>query len=231
MKDFVGNLEVKEVITNQCYGDLPYTDAICSGNRAIDNIYDISKRSIILNGQANTYDCNTREQGTYWGDSLWITDCVGHMTGDFSYMKHLCGAIADEVELNGTIAASLYGLSNALFDYSLVPMDLLNRYYDYTADQATVKEQLAACEEVINQFKSFKDDSGFVVIARIYKDERYERGLLFLDHPGTTWHPRQTVGIDRADYNAGLNLFYLKALQCMEKLYLKLKIKRVLQPK
>lgn len=226
MKDFIGNLEVKEVITNQCYGDLPYTDAIDSGDKKIDNIYDISKRSIILNGQANTYDCNSREQGTYWGDSLWIVDCIGHMTGDFAFMKHLAVVITDEVKLNGTITASLYGLSNALFDYSLVPMDLLNRYYEYTADKATVTEQLAACEEVISQFNSFKDDSGFVVLENICQDERYERGLLFLDHPGTTWHPRQTVAIDRNDYNAGINLFYLKALQCMEELYKKLSLNR-----
>lgn len=227
-KDFEGSLNIKKVITHECHGDVPFADTICSGDTKIDNIYDISRRSIILNGQANTYDCNSREQGTYWGDSLWIVDCVGHMSGDFSYMKHLCVAITDEVELNGTIAASLYGLSNALFDYSLVPMDLLNRYYDYTEDKETVVEQIAACENVIDQFRNFKDESGFVVLANIQKDERYERGLLFLDHPGTTWHPRQTVAIDRDDYNAGINLFYLKALQCMEELYKKLKIKKSL---
>ena len=65
-----------------------------------------------------------------------------------------------------------------------------------------------------------------MVVANIYKDEKYARGLLFLDHPGTTWHPRQTTAIDRDDYNAGINLFYLKALQCMEELYQKLKIKK-----
>ena len=225
-KDFEGKLEVKNIFTNECYGDVPYTDVICTNDGNIDNIYDISRRSIILNGQANTYDCNSREQGTYWGDSVWIVDSGGHMSGDFAFMKHLCVAISDEVELNGTIAASLYGLSNALFDYSLVPMDLLKRYYDYTEDKQTVIAQLAACENVIDQFRSFKDESGFVVIANISKDERYERGMLFLDHPGTTWHPRQTTAIDRDDYNAGINLFYLKALQCMEELYQKLKIKK-----
>ncbi|MEA2012584.1 MAG: hypothetical protein U9O87_05795 [Verrucomicrobiota bacterium] len=226
LKDFTGNLNIRKLFTNECHADLPYTEQLASNDKKIDNIHDISRRSIILNAQANTYDCNSREQGTYWGDSIWITDMIGHMTGDFSYMKHLCIAISDEVKLNGTIMGSLYGMSNALFDYSMVPMDLINRYYSYTADKETVLQHLPACENVLSQFRTFKDNNGLVTVANIIKDKKYANGLLFLDHPGTTWHPRQTVEIDRDDYNAGLNLFYLKALQSMEKLYNELKIKK-----
>ena len=49
-------------------------------------------------------------------------------------------------------------------------------------------------------------------------DNEFRDALLFLDHPGNGWHSQTTTGIDRRDTNAGLNLFYLQALQAMAQL-------------
>ncbi len=226
LKDFTGELEIKNVTGNLCHADLDFQDKFFTEDKLLGNIYDISRRSIILNAQANTYDCNTREQGTYWGDSLWVADTCGHMTGDFSFMKDLCLAMPEEYARVGTFNASLYGSSSPLFDYCLVPMDMLRRYYEYTADRQTVIDSLEPNEKVLEDFRNSKDRSGLILLDKLTKNEKYKDGMLFLDHPGTSWHPMQTSPIDRNDCNAGINLFYLKALQCMESLYRMLKMRK-----
>ena len=216
MKDAVGAVEVRRVTTHHCRADLEFKDAFACDDRAAESLYRISRRSVALNAQANTYDCNTREQGTYWGDSIWIADSVGHQAGDFRHMRHLCDAMTDEFRACGMLPASLYGLGAPLYDYCLVPVELLARYYRYTGDAATVKANLPAARAIVEQFRAFRDPNGLLAVRNIpVGDDSFRKGLLFLDHPGNGWHPMTTTGIEREDSSAGFNLYFLQALQAL----------------
>ena len=219
-KDAVGAVDVRRVTTHHCRTDLDFSDTFASEDREAESLYRISRRSLILNTQANAYDCNTREQGTYWGDGVWIVDSVGHMTGDFGLMRQMGYALSDEVRACGPlIPSSLYGLGGPLYDYCLVPLDLLWRYYNFTGDRATIEANIEAARAIVAAFRGFKGDSGLLEVGRIgVGDKEFTKGLLFLDHPGNGWHPMTTTGIDRRDPNAGFNLYYLQALQSLDRL-------------
>ncbi len=219
-KDALGTVEVRRLASHHCRADLDYGDRFAANDRAAESLYRICRRAIILNTQAYAYDCNTREQGAYWGDGLWIVDCVGHLSGDFSHLRHLCYAASDEVRSNGPfIPASLYGLGAPLYDYCLVPPECLWRYYRYTGDRQTVQDNVQTMREIVAAFRRLKADNGLLALANLPEvGNAFRRGLLFLDHPGNGWHPQTTTGIDRRDFNAGLNLYYLQAIQALAEL-------------
>jgi len=230
LKDFEGKLTINEISVHNRQADLRYIDKLEVEDRPLANIYDISRRSVILNTQANTLDCNSREKGTYWGDSLWIADMVGHMTGDFSHMRRLCYGATDELPKNGFLPSNLYGLGEVLFDYCLIPVIVMKNYFTYTKDKKTILDNLKTAERIIQTFRSLKDESGLVCLKDYIGEVKDEKGItcriLFLDHPGTSWHCTNTTPIDRDDYNAGINLFYLWALEALEYLYENLSLEK-----
>ncbi len=217
MKDAIGNVEITRVTTHHCRADIDFADQFSSEDRSAESLYRICRRALMLNTQAYTYDCNTREQGAYWGDGIWIVDSVGHATGDFSHMRHLCYAATEEVNVRGPfIDGSLYGLGAPLYDYCLVPPECLWRYYRYTGEVKTVEDNIDAIRTIVTAFRKLKADNGLLALSNIPDvGNDFRKGLLFLDHPGNSWHPMTTVGIDRRDYNAGFNLYYLQAVQAL----------------
>lgn len=221
LKDFTGSLTVRSIVARECFADLPYGDAFaCPSDPVLELIQSISRRSVVLNTQAACYDCNTREIGTYWGDGLWIAEIAGHLSGDFSHLRHLARAGVDEWEAIGVINASLYGMGNALVDYCLVPAEVLRRAWRCTGDAALVADVLPTVAAITADLEAARDPDGWLSMARI-ADRLHARRpgkgqvLLFLDHAGLGWHPRDSTGIDRRDVNAGLQLFWLQALQAM----------------
>jgi len=217
IKDVIGKTEVKSCTTHHCRADLDYKDSLACSIRLSESLYRICARAIRINTQAYAYDCNTREQGAYWGDGIWIVDSVGHMTGDFSHMKDMAYAMTTEYNAVGVIPASLYGLGAPLYDYSVVPVELLKRYFLYTGDLKTVEDNIETARKIVEDFRGAKDKEGFINVTKFVEDDdnEFRKGFVFLDHPGNGWHPMTTVGIDRRKPDVGMTLFYLQALQAL----------------
>ena len=215
LKDFEGDLEIMGLQANECRAALDYRDEFEVPDRALCGIYDISRRAIMLNVQAEPYDCNTRERGTYWGDSQWVLESVGLMTGNFSHMRRLCEAMQDEYRAVGMLNSSLYGMGEPLYDYCLVPVEMLKRYIWSTDDRTGLAGMVDTAGRIVQDFRRLKDARGLIMLGPHPAGEG-RHGLLFLDHPGLGWHPRTTMGIGRADCSAGINLFYLQALQALD---------------
>ena len=224
LKDHLGRVRIAPPTVCECRGDLDFGDAFRCTDRALEAIYAISRRSVMLNVQATAYDCNTRELGTYWGDGIFILDLVTHLSGDLRYLRHLADAASDEYRDAGVISASLYGMGAPLYDYCLVPPELLRRYHAYSGDDDTVAANLDTMRAIVDDFERCCDDHGLVRLDRLEAlfQTRYHTGfrggLLFLDHPGLGWHPRETTGIDRRDVNAGIQCFLLQALLALREL-------------
>ena len=104
----------------------------------------------------------------------------------------------------------------ALYDYCLVPPECLARYYRYTGDLRALEDNIDAVRRIVAAFRDLKGDEGLLLQSNLPDiGNDFRKGFLFLDHPGNGWHPQTTTGHDRRDTNAGLNLFYLQAIQAM----------------
>ncbi len=218
LKDGEGRIVVRDLRARECHADLPYRDAFACSDQVVGLVYDISRRSVVLNTQAACYDCNTREVGAYWGDGVWIADLAGHLSGDFSHLRHLCRAAIDEFETAGVVNASLFGMGGCLIEYSLVPAEVLRRAFRFTGDRALAAETLPGIARIVADLETCVGDDGWMLVERVRAMLRARHpdapdALLFLDHPGLGWHPRDSTAIDRRDVNAGLQLFWLQALQ------------------
>ena len=220
LKDVVGPVEIRSVTAHQGRASLDFSDTLTCNDRTAESLYRISRNSLMLNTQSVLCDCNTREQGAYWGDSLWVSDSVGHQTGDFRHMRNLCITMTDEVRANGPVLPGcMYGLGEPLFDFGLIPVEILHRYHSFTGDLAIARAHLPTAQTIVRAYETFRDPNGLLAVRNLKAGSGIEKnGLLFLDHPGNTWHPMTTVGIDRRDYSAGLNLLYLQALQALDAL-------------
>jgi len=219
-RDVEGSLVVRSLHARECHADLPYGDALATSDPVLDLIQSISRRSVVLNTQAACYDCNTREIGAYWGDGLWIAEIAGLLSGDFRHLRHLARTAVDEWQAVGVINASLYGMGGPLIDYCLVPAEVLRRAWRCTGDRALAAEVLPTIAAIVEDLEAGRDAAGWLNVAAIAArlDARRSDGVqarLFLDHAGLGWHPRDSTGIDRCDANAGLQLFWLQALQAM----------------
>jgi hypothetical protein len=219
-RDVEGALTVRRLHARECHADLPYGDGFATSDPVLDLIQSISRRSVVLNTQAACYDCNTREIGAYWGDGLWIAEIAGHLSGDFSHLRHLARAAVDEWAAAGVINASLYGMGGPLIDYCLVPAEVLRRAWRCTGDRALAADVLPTLHEILADLEAGRDADGWLSVAAIsarFAARRTDgvQSLLFLDHAGLGWHPRDSTAIDRRDANAGLQLFWLQALQAM----------------
>lgn len=215
MKDFVGTVEIRRAAVQHCCADLEFSDRFECGERAAEAVYRISHRSLRLNTQAWTYDCNTREQGTYWGDGVWITDTVGRLTGNFAHLREMCRQTPNEIAATGLPGGSLFAMGQPLYDYCLVPPEAMRRYALYTGDIAAMRPLLDSADWIVGKFRGRKDANGWIRLAGWGDAEPACRGLLFLDHAGNGWHPMTTTGIDRRDINAGIHLYYLQALDAL----------------
>lgn len=215
-KDYEGKLNVTKMNIHNKQADLDYDGSFHSNDQLWNEIFDISKRSIMLNSQESTHDCNSREKGTYWGDSMWIADMTGHLTGDFSYMKQLLFWAKRELPDNGFLMSNLHGLGEYLLDYCLVPPILLHRYVKSTGDISIVEAMLETCDKIISSFTALIDDSG-LLSKEIFDRQSEKDGIIFLDHPGVHFHYANTTDIDRRDYSSGFNMFYLWAMDSRDK--------------
>ncbi|MCL2701747.1 MAG: hypothetical protein FWE88_08655 [Phycisphaerae bacterium] len=213
LKDFEGVLTVRRLTVHRCRADVDYQDRFVASSRAAEAVYDIGRRAIKTGAQAACYDCNTREQGMYWGDGIWVADMVAHMTGDFRHWTALNASMARDYAAKGAVPASAYGMGGPLIDYCLVAVESLRRHYRCTGNLDLLASQHPTAERVMDDFRRSRDGDGWVTVAGLIKQTPYKDSLLFLDHQGMGWHPRQTTGHDRRDPNAGLNLFYLQALE------------------
>ncbi len=215
LKDFEGTLEIRRAGVKHCRADLDFADHFACGERGAEAVYRISQRSLKLNTQARTYDCNTREQGTYWGDSVWICDTVGRLTGNYAHLRDLCRQTPNEVAAKALPDSSLFHSAQTLYEYALVPPEAMRRYAVQTGDLESMRPLLDSAQQIIEKFQTRKDDAGWIRLEGWGEDDPDCRGLLFLDHAGNGWHPMTTTGIDRRDINAGIHLYYLQALDAM----------------
>lgn len=185
-----------------------------SDDALLQQIWDTSLHTLRVSSQEIQVDCPTREQAAYWGDGLWCAYWTFRLTGDASYFKHLLISAAHTQLPSGQLTDSVFTGQGqrSLFDYSLIFIWGLAVYLEATGDRETVREILPTVRRVLDWYASRVGKTGLLEIDSP-GEQAAGRGITFIDHPGLGWHVPNDPGIDRRGISAGLNCFFLIALE------------------
>lgn len=180
----------------------------------LQKIWDTSLHTLRVSSQEIQVDCPTREQAAYWGDGLWCALWTFQLTGDASYFKHLLLSAAHTQLPSGQLTDSVFTGQGerSLFDYSLIFVWGMSAYLEATGDVETARSVLPVARRVLNWYASRVGKTGLLEIDSP-EEQKAGRGITFIDHPGLGWHVAEDPGIDRRGISAGLNCFFLIALE------------------
>jgi len=194
--------------------DLQWRAQFDSSDEMLNRIWAIGRHTLRVGTQEVQVDCPTREQAAYWGDATWIGLWTLWMTGDCSHVKHLLLSAEPAQYPDGQLPASIFSsLDQILFDYTLIMPWGLHAWWYNTGDLFLPRRLASTVERLLEWYRDRTNQVGLVDFDAITAHRRGE-GTLFIDHPGLGWHNFTHPGLDRRGISAGLNLFYLRALQC-----------------
>lgn len=147
-------------------------------------------------------DCPDREQGQWMGDALIEEEVNFYSFGDPFLIRRMIRQCAQSQIPNGL----LYGVfpterhSCILPDYNFTWLIAAEKYYFYTGDITILKEIYPVAEKNLNWFKGFAG-------------KRY-----LLGNPEGYWLFLDWSTIDKSGLTASFNLWYVLALQSMQRI-------------
>lgn len=194
--------------------DLQWRAQFDASDKMLKRIWAIGRHTMQVGTQEVQVDCPTREQAAYWGDAVWIGLWTLWMTGDCNHLKHLLLSAEPAQYPDGQLPASIFSsLDQILFDYTLIMPWGLHAWWQNTGDLSLPQRLAATVERLLQWYRERINEVGLIDFDAVAAHQRGE-GTLFIDHPGLGWHNFPHPGLDRRGISAGLNLFYLRALQC-----------------
>lgn len=225
LRGFDGSVRIDRVGVRSSTADLPLAPRFQSDNPALDDLFELSVRTLKLGCQEGLVDCPTREQSMYVGDGHPMARWVHTLTGDVSYWRRLVTQQFARPAPNGLIRSTVFSSgAQMLLDYNLLAVSSLHDYATATGDYATVRQLLPQARGVLGWFERLMDERGLCWLDTETLPWRSEREAvfdpdeprgeamqrLFIDHAGVGWHNLDEPGIDRRGLNAAL-----QALLCM----------------
>lgn len=184
-----------------------------SSDTLLDGIFQMCKRTIRLCAQEIMVDCPSYEQAQYPGDAVLVGHFLHILGGDSSHWRQLilqgCFAQKPDGQLNAVFPSGSYPYP--LFDYTLIWIRSMMDFARYTGNTADLSYWLEAALKALSWFARHKNDEGLICLNGPL-EHAARRGVVFIDHPGI-WHRFSYPGIDRDGISAGLNIFYLAAIE------------------
>ncbi len=218
LRGFDGPVTIRRLGVLRRESDLDWRAQFSSSDETLNRVWEIGRHTLRVATQEVQVDCPTREQAAYWGDATWIGLWTLWLTGDCSHVRHLLLSAEHAAYESGQLPASIFSsLDQILFDYTLIMPWGLHAYWWNTGDLSPARRLAPTVEGLLRWYRERTNDAGLVEFDAVAAHARGE-GTLFIDHPGLGWHNFPHPGIDRRGLSAGLNLFYLRALQCWSEL-------------
>jgi alpha-L-rhamnosidase len=181
----------------------------------VNRIWDITCHTMRIGAQDVHVDCPTREQTSAWGDHIWSGLWEIYLTGDRSHLRHLMLAMEQVQRPDGQLPCYAFsGVDLSLYDFSLIAVIGIGLYLRHTGDTELVRRLLPTGDRVLDWYRGEIGPSGLVELdGQKAWDQRI--GQLFIDHPGLQTHSHSYPPIDRKGVSAGLNFFFLMALDSL----------------
>ena len=212
LRGFKGKVSIHRAGARVRQAKLDVRGAFQSSDPVLDRIWRVGVHTIQIGSHEIQIDCPTREQACYWGDAVWVAAWTQYLTGDLSYLRAMLLASEHIQYPDGQLAGCLFGeYPNVLFDYSLIMVWGLWEYYWRSGDLSVPRRILPVTRRVLDWYRARRGDGPLMELNPAEAQARKE-GILFVDHPGLGWHNFPHPGIDRDGVSAGLNLFFLRAL-------------------
>jgi alpha-L-rhamnosidase len=164
---------------------------------ALNKIWRVGARTLELCSTDAFFDCPGREQRAWLGDS-YIHALLTYTTNThWRLVRRHLRICADSRRGDGLLAMVAAGdasvVSTTIPDYSLHWVRALARYYEYSGDEATIRELLPVALEVLDAFERYRAPDGLI---------RRMPGWMFID-----W-----AMVDKSDATAAIDALYAAAL-------------------
>lgn len=184
-----------------------------SSDPLLDGIFQMCRRTIRLCTQEVMVDCPSYEQAQYPGDAVLVGRFLHILSGDSSHWRQLilqgCFAQRADGQLHSVFPSGTYPYP--LFDYTLIWIRSMMDFIRYTGDTADLSRWLESALKALDWFAKYENEEGLICLYGLVERAAY-RGVVFIDHPGV-FHRFSYPGIDRDGISAGLNIFYLAAIE------------------
>lgn len=183
--------------------DPEVSDFTCSDHH-LNALWDLTKYSTIMGTQEIYMDCPTREKANYSLDTYLEMSAALYQTGEANL-----GRRTIELLLQSAPDGKLRCLGPAARDhffteYTLYPILMAWRYYEYTADTAFLERNFAAMQRVISYFRrTFAQKSGLL------------KGTDAVLRDLVDWPVNRRDGHEILPYNIVVNAVYYNALTMM----------------
>lgn len=224
-RGFVGDLQLQCVGLDATEPDLNWDASFRCSDQTLNDIFDVCVRTIRVGNQDALMDCPTREQGTYIGDGLPVSQWIARLTGDTRYWTDLIGQQFARQADSGLVRSTPYScFDDTLIDYVLIAVIGTRDYLNWTGDAERVRALLPAMQKAIGWFDRNADEDGLLTwrwvlpqghrpLEAVYDPKRpkIERLNLFIDHPGLGWHNPHDAGIDRRGINTAIHTLLVMA--------------------
>lgn len=218
LRDLNGPVTIHRLGVWRREADLPWRARFATSDEVLQSVWEVGRHTLTVGTQEVQVDCPTREQAAYWGDACWIGLWTLWQTGNASHLRHLLLSAEPAQYADGQLPASIFSsLDQILFDYTLIMPWSLNAYWRNTGDPGVARRLDPVVERLLGWYRARRNADGLVEFDAPAAHARGE-GTLFIDHPGLGWHNFPHPGLDRRGLSAGLNLFYLRALQAWAEL-------------
>jgi len=134
-----------------------------SSDSVLDQIWSICANGVKYGSQENFVDCPSREKGQYLGDNTVIGHAHMYLSGDVRLVKKALGDFARSTAVcEGMMAVAPGNFMQEIADFSLQwPMQLW-QYYQFSGDEAFLREIAPVGEGILAYFDKYKNGAGLL---------------------------------------------------------------------
>ena len=185
---------------------LRYQGHFQTGDRTLQKIFDLCRRTLEVGVQEYLIDCPSREQAQYWGDGVFIAQGLWKGFGARAWLEFfLEGYLHAPFREDGQINAVYPGGASVLTDYSLIPLVGQHFFRENTGGFYKPAETFAKSMRLKAWYDRHLNAHGLIEYP--FKDYFDRHLITFIDHPGIGWHNSPHPGIDREGASCPLNIF------------------------
>jgi hypothetical protein len=196
---------------------LPIRATFECNDPVVNRLWQITCHTMTIGAQDVHVDCPTREQTSAWGDHLWSGLWETYLTGDVSHLRHLLVTMEQIQSPEGQVCCYPFsGVDYPLYDFSLLCVLGIWEYLRISGDRDLTQRLMPVADRILDWYRKEMGSSGLI---ELDGQDAFERkiGQLFIDHPGLNSHNHPYPSIDRRGISAGLNFFFIMALDAQRK--------------
>lgn len=157
-------VKIKNTLINTRH--YPMDERLCriaSGDKKLEEIFEICKNAVKLGTQEGYLDCPTREKGQYLGDALITAHAQVLLTGETDMLLKCIEEFGETAAFcPGLLAVAPGGYMQEIADFSLLYPEIILLYYRFTGDRTVIEKYYGTVEGMLGYFRKFSRGDGLL---------------------------------------------------------------------